>query len=165
MSSKRGNKFLSKKDFGDVIRNTPLISIDFMIKNRCGLYLLGLRKNAPAQGLWFNLGGRIFKNEVISAAQKRVYYDEVGRDLPDLPPQFIGVFDHIYDDNVFHDPEYGTHYVCVTYAVDVNFDQAPEPQSQHTDYRWMGVQEILASDAVHANTKISFGNLPEIQST
>ena len=63
---------LSKEEFELVVRHTPLVSIDFVIKNHENQCLLGLRKNAPAAGFWFNLGGRIYKNEIIDEALDRI---------------------------------------------------------------------------------------------
>ncbi len=45
--------FLSREDFATVVRSTPLVSIDLLVENRRGEYLLGRRNNRPAQGFWF----------------------------------------------------------------------------------------------------------------
>lgn len=41
--------FLDEDTFKTIITSTPLISIDLVIKNTGGEYLLGLRNNRPAQ--------------------------------------------------------------------------------------------------------------------
>ncbi|MHC5075082.1 MAG: GDP-mannose mannosyl hydrolase, partial [Planctomycetota bacterium] len=46
-------------EFINVIKLTPLVSIDLLIKNADGKYLLGLRENEPAGNYWFVPGGRI----------------------------------------------------------------------------------------------------------
>jgi colanic acid biosynthesis protein WcaH len=51
--------FLDDTTFKTVIASTPLISIDLVVKNTKGEYLLGYRNNRPAQGFWFVPGGRI----------------------------------------------------------------------------------------------------------
>jgi len=50
--------FLSQEDFATVVRSTPLISIDLVVENERGEFLLGQRTNRPAQGYWFVPGGR-----------------------------------------------------------------------------------------------------------
>ncbi|MEG1251614.1 MAG: NUDIX domain-containing protein, partial [Citrobacter sp.] len=57
--------------FQTIVQNTPLISIDFIVKNERDEVLLGKRVNKPAKGYWFVPGGRIFKNETIFQAFKR----------------------------------------------------------------------------------------------
>jgi colanic acid biosynthesis protein WcaH len=118
--------------------------------------LLGLRKNAPAQGFWFNLGGRIFKNETIEQAQARIFMEETGMSLNRDTLKFLGVSDHIYEDNLFEIPEFGTHYVCLAYEVTVNSNDLPMMTDQHSDYVWRDVPTLLRSDDVHENTKICF---------
>lgn len=147
---------LSLKDFKFIVRHTPLISIDLIIKNQLGQYLLGLRKNAPAQGFWFNLGGRIYKNEIIETALSRIYYEEVGEPLTKNSSKLLGVFEHIYDDNVFLNPKFGTHYIVLGYSVDIPIPIIPDTNQQHEHYRWWDKDELLSSQLVHENTKICF---------
>ncbi len=63
---------LSDKEFMNLIKNAPLVSIDLIVKNKKDEVLLGLRKNAPAKGTWFVPGGRIGKNETLQEAFKRI---------------------------------------------------------------------------------------------
>lgn len=59
---------LDQSLFKTIVANTPLISIDLIIRNESGMALLGQRLNQPAQGYWFVPGGRIFKDENFSQA-------------------------------------------------------------------------------------------------
>ena len=59
----------------------PLISIDLLVQNEHGEYLLGLRNNRPAQGYWFVPGGRVLKNETLDGAFKRLTFEELGIEL------------------------------------------------------------------------------------
>ena len=54
--------FLSKTDFSFIVKNTPLISIDFCILKGKKI-LLGKRLNSPAKDFYFVPGGRIRKGE------------------------------------------------------------------------------------------------------
>lgn len=44
--------FLRQEDFATVVRSTPLVSLDFIVENSRGEFLLGKRTNRPAQGYW-----------------------------------------------------------------------------------------------------------------
>jgi len=46
---------ISIDKFKIVVENTPLVSIDFIIENSEGNYLLGKRVNEPACGYWLLL--------------------------------------------------------------------------------------------------------------
>lgn len=146
---------LSDEVFKTVIESAPLVSVDFVIKNALGACLLGLRTNSPAKGFWFNLGGRIRKNETIKEAQRRVFLDETGMELQAHAPIFLGAYDHIYSTNVFETPNFGTHYVCLTYEVFVPDDFFPLTTLQHSDYEWKDISKALKDIRVHDNTKIA----------
>jgi len=75
--------------FECIIKNTPLISIDLIVKNKEGKILLGKRKNRPAKGYYFVPGGRIFKNETIEQAFKNISKHELGLDLDIESAKFL----------------------------------------------------------------------------
>ncbi|WP_353661236.1 GDP-mannose mannosyl hydrolase [Hydrogenimonas sp. SS33] len=145
-------KRLDDTTFRCVVENAPLVSVD-LIAEHDGKILLGKRKNRPAQGFYFTTGGRIFKNETIEAAQNRIAKEELG--LENLPhvPEFMGVFEHFYDDSIFDGVS--THYVNLAYYLRVPKLQTL-PREQHTEYRWFGIDELLASDEVHKYVKNYF---------
>ena len=60
--------FLRQEDFATVVRSTPLVSLDFIVENSRGEFLLGKRTNRPAQGYWFVPGGRVQKDETGAAS-------------------------------------------------------------------------------------------------
>ena len=66
---------LDLNTFKTVVENTPLISIDFIVKNSEKKILLGKRVNKPAKGFFFTLGGRVYKNEKLETAKKRILKD------------------------------------------------------------------------------------------
>ena len=69
---------LSKKRFLKVIKNTPLVSIDLVIKDLENNIWLGKRVNEPAIGKWFVPGGRILKGESLNDAFERITLNEIG---------------------------------------------------------------------------------------
>jgi colanic acid biosynthesis protein WcaH len=113
--------FLDDTTFKTVIASTPLISIDLVIKNTKGEYLLGFRNNRPAQGFWFVPGGRILKDETMDDAFIRLCKDELGVALMPQQAVFLGAFEHFYSDCVFGE-DVTTHYVVLGYAFTIDID-------------------------------------------
>jgi colanic acid biosynthesis protein WcaH len=148
--------FLDAQTFSDVIKNTPLVSIDLVVVNENGQALLGQRLNRPAKGYWFVPGGRIQKNERIETAFKRLTLDELGTEFSIEQAQLLGPFTHLYADNVFGE-EFGTHYVAIAYRLVVNSQELNLPiDKQHDAYKWLEVEPLLNDDSVHIHTKWYF---------
>ena len=99
MSSDDG--FLPNEIFEIVLENSPLVSVDIILENEKNQFLLGRRRNHPAKGFWFVPGGRIRKGELIIDALKRVALEEVGLIIKDHNSNFLGAFDHIYENSIF----------------------------------------------------------------
>lgn len=145
---------LSLETFKIVVENTPLISIDFIIKNSENKILLGKRVNKPARNFLFTLGGRVYKDEKLDDAKKRILKDEIRLDLNDYNLKFIGVFEHFYNDS-FMDDNITTHYVNLAYEINVSHIQ-DLPKNQHNEYLWLSLDEIMNSSVVHKYVKEYF---------
>lgn len=150
---------LDNDTFHHVIRNAPLVSIDFIIKSTEGKILLGLRTNAPAKESWFVPGGRIYKNERIKDAVKRITKTEIGVAVPDGETIDLGIYEHLYADSIFGE-DIGTHYIVLakqfTLADNYQFSICDD---QHSFMKWWGVGELLSDDRVHEYTKNYFLDL------
>ena len=144
---------LDDQIFKTVVDSAPLISIDILIK-KGNKILLGRRINKPAQGYFFSIGGRINKNEAIDNAMARVALNELNIDLKSTP-EFIGVFEHFYDDSMYGNVS--THYVNLAYEYEVKGVQNL-PTDQHSEYQWFSIEELLNSDQVHLYVKDYFRN-------
>src|SRR6266436_8013404 len=90
---------LSRDEFIAIVERAPLISIDLIVRNCSGQVLLGLRKNEPAKNSWFVPGGRIYKDESIETAFRRISQGELGFCQPVEDAFFLGVFEHLYPTN------------------------------------------------------------------
>ncbi len=145
---------LSKEIFKTVVQNAPLVSIDFIITNNKDEILLGKRLNKPALGYYFTLGGRIFKDEHMKDAMKRIAKEEAGINIENFEPEFLGIFEHFYD-NSFVDDNISTHYINFGYKIKVN-KLTNLPKKQHNEYRWFGLNELLQSDKVNDYVKNYF---------
>lgn len=146
--------YSSKNDFTHVLANTPLVSIDLIVQNGQGDVLLGERKNRPAQGYWFMLGGRILKNEILAAAFKRLTLGELGTQFSIDAATLQGPYDHFYSDSVFCETP-SSHYVAIANRLPV-ITLSALPEEQHSGYRWFSVDELLSHPQVHSHTKAYF---------
>ncbi len=146
--------FLNQETFSSVIKNTPLISIDLIVRNNEGKILLGKRVNEPAKNFWFVPGGRVFKDEDLDTAFCRTLKEELNVNKKRKEVLFDKVYEHFYENNVFNE-HFSTHYIVLAYTM--KLDTIPEANTQqHAKYRWFEVEELLNSNTVHKYTKDYF---------
>jgi len=151
--------FLEQSVFSQVVAFAPLISIDLILKSADGQFLLGERLNRPAQGFWFVPGGRVFKNEALDDAFVRITTAELGLSFIRSNAEFLGIYEHFYDDSQFgeHQLDSSTHYVVMAYVINVpSKDLISPPKDQHGQYAWWSLTNIESSQAVHGYTKDYF---------
>jgi len=144
---------LSSAEFRTVVRLTPLVSIDLVIRNARDEVLLGLRNNEPAKGFYFVPGGAIRKNESLEIAFARIMKTEVGCDAAFADARFLGIYQHFYPTNRFGEAGYGTHYVALDYEIALPEGAAVKGDDQHSELSWWSEAALFASDRVHDNTK------------
>jgi colanic acid biosynthesis protein WcaH len=139
--------------FKTIVDSVPLISIDILARKN-NKVLLGKRVNKPAQGYYFSTGGRVNKNETINSAMNRIAKDELNIELKTMP-NFIGVFEHFYNDSIYEDVS--THYLNLAYEYEVE-EISNLPAEQHNEYQWFSIDELLESKQVHKYVKDYFRN-------
>lgn len=149
------NKRLEQQLFKTIVANTPLISIDLIVRNSTGEALLGQRQNRPAQNFWFVPGGRIFKDESFEQAFKRITKEELGLEVSLCKTKFLGIYEHFYDDN-FSGNDFTTHYIVHGYELKLKLTSLDLPTVQHSAYQWFDVETLLSSASVHQYTKNYF---------
>ena len=147
---------LDPKTFLDVVKNTPLVSVDLIVYRPNGDVLLGYRKNKPAQNTWFVPGGKIVKDERISEALQRIARAELGLEPTPIQARFKGVYEHLYPDNFSGKPGISTHYVVLAYEIHLLKESAIKGDEQHTQIKWWSISDLLAAPDVHSNTKAYF---------
>ncbi|MGA7507542.1 MAG: GDP-mannose mannosyl hydrolase [Erwinia billingiae] len=147
--------FLNDRDFATVVRSTPLVSIDFIVENQDGKYLVGYRTNCPAKGFWFVPGGRIRKDETFDEAFIRLTKLELGKEISLDDGLFNGVWQHFYDDN-FDGQPYTTHYIVLSFQLQVDSSALQLSKEQHSDYLWLTSDELLHREDVHSYTRAYF---------
>jgi colanic acid biosynthesis protein WcaH len=149
---------LGKASFVEVVKYAPLVAIDLIIRNPAGQVLLGLRNNEPAKDYWFVPGGRIYKDETMPKAFQRITREELGQTLEIREGRFLGVYEHHYQENFAQAPGFGTHYIVLGYAVDLQETPPELPKAQHRQYQWVTEDQLRQMPEVHTYTKSYFAS-------
>lgn len=127
------------EDWSTIVDSTPIPSIDLIpirfTEDNNREFLLGRRKNKPAQNTWFVPGGRILKNELAQNAIHRVARQELGLSVEVI--EELGQYEHFYDSSDTGS-ETGKHYIPLAYSVSVDgmFGSVMEDKSQHSSVQW-----------------------------
>lgn len=146
-------KMISIDKFRSVVENAPLIAIDLIVEKE-GKILLGKRKNKPAQGYYFTLGGRILKSEKMEKALFRISHKEIGYGINFSECRFHGIYEHHYPDS-FVDDAVSTHYVVLAYRIDLR-EKAQLPEDEHSEYMLFSIDELMEDPNVHGYVKDYF---------
>jgi len=142
--------------FKQVVRDSVLVSLDLIIIDHCNKILVGLRKNSPAKGWLFVPGGRVHKGEDLGDALQRISTNETGMNLNKEDGTLHGIYDHIYPENAFGEPDISTHYVVIACLFHLR-SLVPAPlDDQHEELRMMSAPQLLVHPQVHAYTKNYF---------
>ena len=148
--------WMKPEEFCEVVRLTPLVSIDLILRDADDFVLVGQRTYEPAKSWWFVPGGRIEKNERLEDAFTRILSVETGLEHPLAASRLLGVYEHLYPTNRYQQPGYGTHYVVI--GRELRLAQRPPivTDDQHSGVKWMAIKDLLAAPDVHDNTKAYF---------
>ena len=96
--------FIPDEDYQKIMQTMPIPTVDIVIfhpdKTKV---LLFLRKNKPAQGYYYALGGRIIKGESLTESALRKAKEELHLTLEENDLIFGGVIDEFFDDSRFLD--------------------------------------------------------------
>ena len=149
-------QWLEPEEFDTVVRLTPLVAIDLIVRSPEGRILVGRRSNEPAKGSFFVPGGRISKNETLAAAFRRISLAELGLEQKIEEARFLGVYEHFYATNNHQVAGFGTHYVTLAYELTSPVRDLQLPKDQHDGFAWLTEAELRRSPEVHQNTKAYF---------
>ncbi len=140
--------FLELDSFENIVKFSPIAAIDLCILNEKNEILLGKRINPPAKNYFFVPGGRIRKSEKISNAIRRILKDEINFEINDenlAKINFLGVFEHFYDDNFYGNKFFKSHYVVLAYSIQLkmlNKIKTKKINDQHEYYIWYGSDRV-----------------------
>ncbi len=121
-------EWILEKHFYEKIRkHMPTACVDLLVTNDQGQYLVALRKEAPAQGLWWFPGGRIYKGETIEHTALRKGKEELGVDLE--LGKFISIEETIFEEDDLHTINLVYHMKYT--GGDIKVD------NYHDEYKWL----------------------------
>jgi len=152
---------LSLEHFKRVVRDTVLVSLDLLVINEKNEILVGRRRNSPARGYLFVPGGRVRKNESLAEALRRISHSEIGVELAKEHAILYGIYDHVYPDDSFVEPDVTSHYVVIACLFHVHSSVSFRNDGQHDELQIMSIRQLLAHPDVHAFTRNYFLQDPE----
>jgi colanic acid biosynthesis protein WcaH len=147
--------WISPEKLEVIVRYSALVSIDLIVEVKEKI-LLGLRVNQPALGYWFVPGSRVAKKESLPEAFRSITEMELGSKFDIKDAEFLGVYDHFYEDNFLRNKDFETRYIVLAFKIKLLEALPNLPGDQHSEYRYWGVEELLQAKDVHNNTKAYF---------
>jgi colanic acid biosynthesis protein WcaH len=154
--------FLPADEFAHIVRHTPLVSVDIVVRDRQRRVLVGKRNYEPAKGTYFVPGGRILKDETIGEAFARIMRHELNLVTSIDAARFIGVHEHFHPNSRFGPPGCTTHYVVLAYELALSAQaSAIFPDDQHAALEWCARGKLLVRDDVHPLTKDYLRQCPD----
>lgn len=153
---------LNNKDFKNVIEKTILFAFDFIVLYQKKILLLK-RNNSPAKNYWFVPGGRVYKNEKMNFAIKRILKNELNISTNNIFSLKSGsLYEHIYKkDNIFGDSDLDTHYVVQTILIELKNINNMKLDLQSSSFDFFLPSEIKKSKNVHKFVKSYFVTNPK----
>lgn len=172
MACNKNPKYLTDRQFADIIKNAPLVSIDLIIRDQEDRVLLQYRPERPAKDCWFVPGGRIRKYESFEDAITRIAKDEIQKTFSDIKIdpnkcRLLNIYKHCYkednkyaDDTSFPDMKgEDTHYVSI--AKEYKISHVGEDRVAEEDnpkWKWWTITDLIGSRSVHKYTQNFFLN-------
>jgi colanic acid biosynthesis protein WcaH len=150
---------LDEQTFEQVVRSTPLCSIDLVLRDPDARTLVGLRTNEPAKGFYFVPGGIIRKDERMADAFGRILMQETSIEAELSEARYLGVFEHFYATNKFEKRGFGTHYICHAHGLALGHRPAITADRQHSELIWASAAELSKLN-LHPYSAAYFG--PEV---
>ena len=130
-------EFVDKDIYEKSVNNLPICCVDVFIYNPIDKsYFLVLRKNAPAKGVWWYPGGRLFKGEKFFDCAIRKCREEANLDI--IP---ITQLNKTFSTN-FPDSEWGSSTFTVNLVVFAklkSFEKAVL-NKDHVDFKWVNIE-------------------------
>ena len=132
-----------------VLDKMPVATVDLIIlspdKTKT---LLFLRKNKPAKGFYYTIGGRIIKGESPEDAIIRIADTEAGLNLNVKNVKFTGYMSEIFQDSIFD--EINSHCINLYFVYKLNNCEDIALDSQHLTCKWFNIEELKLHKDVHA---------------
>jgi ADP-ribose pyrophosphatase YjhB (NUDIX family) len=70
--------YLPEEKFKEIYSQVPRLSVDVLLQDKNGDFLMTRRAISPRKGYWHTAGGTVLKGESVLQAVKRICYKELG---------------------------------------------------------------------------------------
>ena len=120
---------LSLERYKSIVRDIPILTVDGLIVNGKGEYLIVKRKNEPLKGQWWRPGGRVWKGEKLKDAFTRKMKEELGTDVKII--HNAGYYEDFYSKSPYGIP---IHTVSIVFLAVISGEIKLDNQSK--DYKW-----------------------------
>lgn len=150
---------INEEDYKNIIKRTPLVSIDIIVTDLKGNVLLGYRKFKPAKETWFVPGGRIrLEEKPIEKAFSIIVKRELDIDYDIKKAVFMGYYEHDHPDNFSDDTSFGTYFVVLAFEIRLNktININDLPTKYHSKWDWFDIEGLLKNNEVHEFVKEFF---------
>jgi colanic acid biosynthesis protein WcaH len=131
--------FIPENLYRTIVSGLPICTVDVALFDRdAGRALVFRRSHPPLQGLWFTLGGRLYKNESLLECALRQAKVEAGLTLAADRLIFGGAFEEVHEDSRFGQGiTYHSVNICWGYLL--TEDAEIRLDRQHDEYAWKPV--------------------------
>lgn len=148
---------LPDREYKICLESVPICTVDLVIFDpKKEKTLLFLRNNKPAKGLYYTLGGRVFKNESPEEALKRIALAEADLNVDSTKLKFGG-----YINEVFEDSRYGgvnSHCINLYFVYFLGKDEDINLDDQHGGYKWFKMRDVDEDGSMHKFAKAKIMN-------
>ena len=121
--------------------NVPICTVDVIILNKKrDKLLLFKRTNEPLKGVYFTIGGRLYKGESYLQCAMRQAARELGIAIDPRDATFVGTSRDTHENSAFENISYDAVVILFSYVLD-DEDQKFELDEQHDGYRWFSIDD------------------------
>jgi|GEM_PF-1066145 len=141
---------ISAEIYSGIVQSLPIPCVDVFLYNaEIDAYLMLLRSNAPAQGVWWMPGGRIYKGESFFEAAQRKTQIESG--IAGVPIAQLGTYTTYFPDSAWGKTV--TTDTRNTVILSLCGWNAPSLDKDHGGWKWVPMREAPTDPYLHAAYK------------
>lgn len=132
---------IEEKLYRQCVDSIPIVTVDVLLFDENLMQtVLFRRENKPLQGLYYSIGGRVYKNENILNAAIRISKTEASLELNKGDLIFGGVTEEIFHDSSF--AGINAHNVNIFYGLIIKKEKLiVKCDDQHSGYKWFHVED------------------------
>ena len=127
------NHYIKSELYQKIHNYLPIVCVDIVIKTPGNEFLMVKRKENPARGKWWIVGGRVFKNESLESAARRKVQDEIGIVVNKVEKLIEGYELFFKEDPYGH--ENGTHTIVACFLSEIENIGNLKLDNFHSEYK------------------------------